>query len=152
MRRPLTLFAATALGVAGIAVASHHEMPKGFREWTQVKSMVITDAAHGLYGFHNVYANAKALPALKAGKTYASGSAFAVSFYEVKQDGAMITQGKKIQDVLMTKDAGAKETGQWRFAAFDAEGKPKAIEQAKCFDCHVKGAKDSDFVFSKWVE
>ena len=51
-------FAASAL-TAGEKTAA---LPKDFRAWTHTKSMVIPDKSHGLYGFHNIYANKAALP------------------------------------------------------------------------------------------
>ncbi|MCK7512932.1 MAG: cytochrome P460 family protein [Desulfobacterales bacterium] len=51
--------------------------PEGYRDWTHVKSMVIQQG-HPLYesfgGIHHIYANDKALKAMKAGKSFAKGS------------------------------------------------------------------------------
>ena len=52
------LGAVAALALTALQVAAmHHERPAGYRSWTHVKSMVITDKSHGLYGFHNTYGN-----------------------------------------------------------------------------------------------
>jgi Cytochrome P460 len=138
---------------AGLALATSPERPPGYREWTHVKSMVITDKQHGLYGFHHVYANSKALPALKQGTAYPEGAGLVVTFYEVETDGGTISQGRKLKEVFMRRDATAKATGGWVYSAFGADGAPREIDAAKaCHACHVAGAKDREFVFSRWVD
>jgi hypothetical protein len=150
--RRIALAAALAL-TATVAVAAALPRPAEFRAWTHVKSMVITDKAHGLYGFHNVYADPAAAKALKAGAAYPEGAQFAVSFYDVTTDGAMLSQGAKRMDTFMRKDASAKGTGGWTFAASGPDGKPLALDVVKgCYECHAGGAKGSDLVFSKWTE
>lgn len=154
LRRVLVASAAVAVALVAFQVlAMHHEMPKGYRTWAHVKSMVITDKGHGLYGFHNVYANPAALEAMRSGKAYPAGAEFVVSFYEVNAEGPMIHQGKKTMDAYMKKDAGAKQTGGWWFNAFGPDGKPLAIDVVKgCYECHAGGAKETDLVFSKFIE
>lgn len=152
---------ASAIGLAGICLAvttgvagmKGSSLPKDFRSWTHTKSMVIPDKSHGLYGFHNIYANDKALPTLKKGGTYKEGSAFVVSFYDVVADGGATVQGKKLQDVLMIKDKGATKTGGWRYSAFGADGKALDIDPVKaCYECHEQGAKKADYIFSKYID
>jgi hypothetical protein len=152
-RRALLAVAVAAVALVAVQVsAMHHEVPKGYRAWTHVKSMVITDKGHGLYGFHNTYGNQAAIDGLKSGK-YAQGAEFMVSFYEVSAEGAMISQGKKIMDAYMKKDAAAKQTGGWWFNAFGPDAKPLGVDVVKgCYECHAGGAKESDLVFSKFIE
>jgi hypothetical protein len=152
MSRSRLVAAFSALVVASAAVAA---LPRSaeFRGWTHVKSLVITDRNHALYGFHNVYADPAALKALRAGAAYPQGAQFAVSFYEVTTDGPMLGEGKKLMDTFMKKDAAARATGGWTFAASGPDGKPLAIDVAKaCYECHATGAKGADLVFSKYVE
>jgi cytochrome P460 len=145
--------AAAVLSVAAASLALAAANRTDFRAWTHVKSMVITDKSHGLYGFHNVYADPAALKALRSGAAYAEGAQLAVSFYEVTADGAMLSQGKKLMDTFMRKDAAAKSTGGWTFEASGPDGKPLAIDVAKaCYECHAAGAKATGLVFSKYVE
>jgi hypothetical protein len=151
--RPNRLAIAAVLALAAGAAAAALPTSAEFRGWTHVKSMVITDKSHGLYGFHNVYADPAALKALKAGASYPDGSRFAVSFYEVAAEGAMLSQGKKLMDTFMRKDAAAKATGGWTFEALGPDGKPLAIDAVKaCYECHATGAKASGLVFSKYVD
>jgi len=157
MRKMLTAVTCSlvlGLTTAGGALASEKgiKLPKDFREWTHTKSMVIPDKGHGLYGFHSIYANEKALKTLKAGGTYKDEAAFVVSFYEVVDKDGMVTQGKKLMDVLMEKDRSAEKTGGWVWAAFDADGKAKAIDPVKdCYECHTPVA-DRDYVFHSYIE
>lgn len=150
------LIAAAALAVALVAfqvLAMHHELPKGYRTWGHVKSMVITDKSHALYGFHNTYANPAALAALRSGKAFPKGSEFVTSFYEVGAEGAMLSQGKKIMDAYMKKDEAATRTGGWWFNAFGPDGKALGLDVVKgCYECHAGGAKGTDLVFSKFVD
>jgi hypothetical protein len=147
------LAALAAVLVSVQAVAGHHELPKGYRTWAHVKSMVITDRNDGLYGFHNVYANPKAAGALRSGKAFPQGSEFVVSFYEVKGAGPTIEQGPKTMDAYMKKDAAAKETGGWWFGAFGPDGKPLGVDVVKgCYECHASGAKETDLVFSRFID
>ena len=156
-RLPLFL-AAVAVCLAAVATTLPAEekavaLPKDFRSWTHTKSMVIPDKSHGLYGFHNIYANDAALAALKAGGTYPEGSAFVASFYDVVVDVGMTTQGKKLMDVYMKKDPSAAKTGGWVYAAFGPDGTAKAIDPVKdCHDCHAVGAKGTHFVFHKYID
>lgn len=147
------VLALLALGTAAYAGEKTAGPPKGFRSWTHVKSMVIPDKSHGLYGFHNVYVNGTALPALKAGGQYKDGAAFVASFYEVEVKDGMTMQGAKKMDTVMIKDRKASATGGWSYAAYGPDGKSLGVDPVKaCFECHAQGAKDSDFVFSKWIE
>ncbi|HEX9191976.1 MAG TPA: cytochrome P460 family protein [Candidatus Deferrimicrobiaceae bacterium] len=152
----LCLLAAVVLAAAASTLLAGEKtaaLPKDFRSWTHTKSMVIPDKSHGLYGFHTIYANDAALPALKAGGRFPEGAAIVASFYDVVVDGGMTTQGKKRMDVYMEKDKSAGKTGGWVFAAFGPDGKAKVIDPVKdCYQCHVDGAKGTDFVFHKYID
>ncbi len=114
--------------------------------------MVIVDRSNGLYGIHNVYANDIALPTLKGGGTYREGAAFAVSFHELETKDGGTAPGKKIKVGFMRKDGKAAKTDGWIYAAVGPDGLPKEIDPVKaCFECHKK-AKDSDFIFSKYID
>ena len=145
--------AAAAPAGAAAAAATPATLPADFRTWTHTKSMVIPDKKHGLYGFHNIYANDTALATVKKGTgVYAQGSTFVVSFYDVVDEGGTSNQGAKIMDAMMMKSAKEKATGGWLYAAFDGAGKQKPVNAAKdCHACHAQGAKKTDFVFSKYI-
>lgn len=150
----LPLAVVGALLSAGLCLAAEFApLPKGFRSWTHTKSMVIPDKSHGLYGFHNIYANSKALGPLKSGGTYPEGASFVVSFYEVKTEGGASNQGAKIMDAVMVKTPKAKSTGGWAYGVYDPMGKKKGMDVAKgCYECHHAQAKASDYVFEKYID
>jgi len=154
--RVRTVFGIGLAVLLGAAVAPASEKMVGhaadFRSWTHTKSMVIVDRSNGLYGMHNVYANNIALPTLKEGGAYKDGAEFAVSFHELETKDGGTTQGKKIKVGFMRKDEKAAKTDGWIYSALGPDGLPKEIDPVKaCFDCHKK-AKDSDFIFSKYVD
>lgn len=144
---------AVLLGAAVVPAAEKAAGPAAdFRSWTHTKSMVIVDRSNGLYGMHNVYANDIALATLKGGGSYKEGAEFAVSFHELETKDGGMTQGKKIKVGFMRKDAKAAGTDGWIYSALGPDGSPKEIDPVKaCFECHKK-AKDSDFIFSKYID
>ncbi len=126
-------------------------LPKGYRGWTHVRSMVVTDPEEGMYGFHNVYANPAALKGLEAGgKRYADGATFVVSIFEVKQEKGLVVAGEKQRDVIQVKDRKSKATGGWRFGSFAPAGKPIGIDPASCAACHAQAAA-TDMVFTRYT-
>jgi hypothetical protein len=150
---------AAVLAVAALAGAAHAkdpapvQLPRDFRGWTHVRSMVVTDADEGMYGFHNVYANPAALKVLRSDRTpvvYPDGATFVVSIFEVKQEKGLVVAGPKQRDVVQVKDAKAKETGGWRYGSFDPAGKPIRVDAGSCAACHAQAAT-TDMVFTKYV-
>jgi Cytochrome P460 len=129
-------------------------LPKNFRTWTHVRSMVVTDPDAGMLGFHNVYANELAMTVLRSkgkGAAYPDGAQFVVSIFEVKEEKGTILAGPKQRDVVQLKDRKAVATGGWRFASFDASGKLIAKDTASCHACH-RQASDGDSVFTQLAE
>lgn len=128
------------------------DLPRRFRDWTHVRSMVVTDGEHGMYGFHDVYANPAALAVLRGAgpRRYPDGAIFVVSIYEVVTKDGMTVAGPKRRDVLQVKDGRAAATGGWRFAAFDPAGKRIAIDGATCYGCHAS-ARETDAVFAAFT-
>ncbi len=140
------LFSTVALAGAELAY------PADWRSWQHVKSMVIPDKSHGLYGFHQVYVLPSALAAYKAGSGYADGASLAVPFYEVREAGGAVSQGPLLKVLLMKRERRAVETGGWTFAAFDPSGKRLELDaKTACFTCH-QPRKDRAFVFSEWAD
>jgi hypothetical protein len=144
---------AAVLGASVVPASGKMEGPAGdYRSWTHTKSMIIIDRGNGLYGIHNIYANNIALPTLKEGGVYKEGAEFACSFHELETKDGGTAQGKKIKVGLMKKDGGAKKTDGWIYSALGPDGTPKEIDPVKaCFECHKK-AKDTDYVFSRFID
>jgi hypothetical protein len=142
-----------AVSVAWLASASEPAgppLPKGFRSWKHVRSIAVTDPEHPMYGFHDGYANEAAARGLRATPPrYEDGATFVVSIFEISEQKGITAGGAKRRDVVQVKDRRAKDTGGWRFAAFDAAGKPIAVDQAACFSCHA-AATATDHVLTSF--
>ena len=133
--------------------ADKASLPKGYEKWEKSKQKIVNDKKSLFYGIHYIYADKKALPAYKAGGKYPEGSRFVVDYYNIREEGGKPTLGKKNMVVLMKKDKKYKDTGGWLFAGFTPEGKPSAVDPVKnCYECHLKEAKDTDLVISKYAD
>jgi cytochrome P460 len=149
----LILAALVLAGSTPALAADKVVLPKGYEKWEKSKQKMVTDKNSLFYGSHYIYVDKKAMPAYKAGKGYPEGSRFVVVFYNIKDEGGKMVEGKKNMIVLMQKDKKQKETGGWLFAGFSPDGKPSGVDPVKnCFECHLKEAKDREFVFSKYSD
>lgn len=152
MKRSVSFAAVAAVVVSCLAFAGGGlSYPADWRSWQHVKSMVIPDKAHGLYGFHHVYVHPKALAAYQKGKGYSEGATLVVPFYEVVDGGGAVSQGALLKVAVMKRDKTATDTGGWRYGAFDPAGKPLELDaKTGCHTCH-EAKKDREFVFSEWT-
>ena len=129
-------------------------LPKDYRSWTHVRSMVVTDPEHGMYGFQDVYANKLALETFRArtpGKPFRDGAVIVASIHDVDSKEGMVKAGPKLRTAVRVKDHTATSTGGWRFAVYDRKGEAVSIDPAQCMGCHAQ-AKDTDFVFARFTE
>jgi len=127
-------------------------LPPGYRGWKHVRSIAVSDPDHAMYGFHDGYANEAALRGLSARPVrFQEGATFVVSIYDIAKEDGVTTAGATRRTVVQVKDRSATATGGWRFASFDASGKPVQIDAASCFSCHAT-AKETDFVFTAFRE
>lgn len=131
------------------------DYPEGYRLWAHVKSMVIQEG-HPLYesfgGIHHVYANAKALEAMKTGKPYPDGSVLVFDLLEAKSENNAIVEGPRKVLGLMQKDSRKfAETGGWGFEGFKGDTRERVVQDAKtaCYSCHTS-QKENDYVFSTY--
>ena len=148
----LTALAFVAAAVPALA-AGGVSLPKGFEKWEKSKEKVVNDKKSLFYGIHYTYVDKKAWPAFKVGGEYPEGSRFVVVFYNIKDEGGKPAKGKKNMIVLMEKNRKYQETGGWLFAGFNPDGKPSGVDPVKnCFECHLKEAKASDFVISRYAD
>jgi len=148
----LALAAVLATTVAASA-AEKASLPKGYQKWEKSKARVITDKKSLFYGIHYIYVDKKAMKSYKTGGVYPEGSRFVVENFNIKNEGGNPVQGKKSMIVLMKKDKKQQATGGWQFAGFSPDGKLSGLDPERdCFSCHLKDAKDSDYVISKYAE
>jgi cytochrome P460 len=149
----LILTAWTVVMAASVAgAATKPTLPKGYEKWEKSTEKVVTDKNSPFYGIHYIYVDAKAMKGYKAGGSYAEGGRMVIEFFDIKDVGGKSTKGKKNMVVLMQKDKRQKQTGGWLFAGFTAEGKfNETLDPVKnCYECHLKEAKDRDFVISRF--
>jgi len=143
----LSLLAAATVVLAAGAVT----LPKGYEKWARSRQQVVDDKKSLFYGIHYTYVDKKAMKAYKSGGPYPEGSRFVVVQYGIRHEGGKPVQGKKSMIVLMQKDKRQTATGGWLFAGFTPEGKPSGVDPVKnCYECHLKEAKDRDFVISRY--
>lgn len=131
------------------------EYPEGYRNWTHVKSMVIQEG-HPLYdafgGIHHIYANDKALKALKEGKSFPDGAVIIFDLLEAKEENHAIVEGaRKVVGVMQKDSKRFAATGGWGFEGFKGDTKERVVKDAQndCFSCHM-AKKDKDYVFSSY--
>jgi hypothetical protein len=145
---------ATEVSAADPAPVSY---PKGYREWTHVKSMVI-QPGHSLYdafgGVHHLYANKKAFAGYRAGGKFADGSVIVFDLLEAKSADNLVQEGARKVVGVMVKDARRyKDTGGWGYEGFKGDSATERVVGANaataCYQCHT-ARKDNDFVFSSW--
>ena len=132
--------------------------PTGYRDWTHVKSMVVLEG-HVHYdafgGVHHVYANDKALVALKERQPFPKGAVLVFDLLQERmQDGAIVEDARKVTGV-MEKDPGRfPDTEGWGFEDF-ARGDPLRGSvtdmRTQCLACH-ETQRASDFVYSRYRE
>lgn len=129
--------------------------PSGYRDWHHVKSMVI-QSGHPLYdavgGVHHVYANDKALEALRSAKAFADGAVLIFDLLEASAEASAISEGPRKFVGVMAKDSKKHAaTGGWGFEGFRGDTQEPSVTDVKtqCFDCH-QTRKSADYVFSQY--
>jgi hypothetical protein len=96
--------------------------PEGYRKWAHVKSMVVMKG-HTHYdafgGIHHVYANDKALAALKSGESFPKGAVLVFDLLEEGTENGAIVEGSRKVIGVMEKDPDRfGETAGWGFEDF----------------------------------
>lgn len=155
MKKSLQVLALALAAGALFSLTVHADMkdgmvlPKDWKSYKHIGSLIITDKAHALFGIHHFYINEKGLSAFKKGEKYPDGTIIVDAVYEIKEDGAILNEGKRAFFPVMKKNSKMKDTGGWEWAAFAADGKRLEKDPKKdCLSCH-DSVKDSDYVFSK---
>lgn len=151
----ILLLVATQAAAAAEGGKARVKYPEGYRDWTHVKSMVIQEG-HPLHeafgGVHHVYANDKALRALRQGKgEYPKGAVFVFDLLEAKSDGNAVVEGPRKVLGVMERDATRfAATGGWGFEGFKGDSRERAVTDMRaCFDCHAP-QKARGYVFSEF--
>ncbi|MGE0174841.1 MAG: cytochrome P460 family protein [Oligoflexales bacterium] len=138
--------------------ASPVPFPKGYRDWTHVKSMVIFDNKHPLFdafgGIHHIYADNKALKAIRDNKPFENGATIVFDLLEAKDSGGTYTEGKrKFLGVMVWDSKKYAATQNWGWQVFPGGSqKPslaKLSDQKACATCHLE-VKAKHFVFTEY--
>lgn len=149
-----TLCTALAAGTALAADPPPVPYPKGYRDWTHVKSMVI-QAGHPLYesfgGIHHLYANKPALAGYAKGR-FPDGAVIVFDLLEARTaDNAVQEGARKVVGVMVKDSRRYAATGGWGYEGFKGDSRTeRAVGKnaaSACHACHT-AQKDKDFVFS----
>jgi hypothetical protein len=117
--------------------------PEDYRTWVRVKSMVILEGHQhfeAFGGFHHVYANAKALTALKHGGPFAKGSILVFDLREAITKDHAISEGSRQVLGVMEKDPDRFPlTAGWGFEDFKVSGGTylRAVTEMRTSACPV---------------
>jgi len=131
-------------------------MPREFRSWYLVNSMLVTKEPNkfGLItGNHLIYINPIGLGRLKRGgsSAYPDGTMFVDDVREFSlDDGAYMERGRTAVPVMVKDSKKYAATGGWGFQAWVGGDPAKAIvtdAPKQCFGCH-RSQEANDFVFS----
>jgi hypothetical protein len=104
-------------------------------------------------GIHHVYANQKALAALKDGKPFAKGAVLVFDLMEERIDNGSITEGpRKVLGVMLKDPDRFPDTEGWGFEDFkkgDARQRSVTDIRQQCLSCH-ESQRASDYVYSTY--
>lgn len=136
------------------------QIPKDYRQWTHVKSMLIHGTEHPLHGsfggLHHVYANPQAAAFLRnpaRSGPFPDGSTLVFDLLEARDERGAWVEGSRRELAVMVKDAARyPSTGGWGFQAFAAGDPTRPVVKdaaEQCFGCHQPQSQ-SDYVFSTW--
>ena len=147
------------LGAQTDKAASYPEVPypKGWRDWTHVKSNLIGPKST-LYptigGYQHVYANEKGMEGYRTGK-FPEGSILIYDFLESREteSGSTVEGPRRFTSVMVKDTKRYAATGGWGYEEFRGDSETDRMIAAdaptKCYACHT-GQKDNDYVFSKY--
>jgi hypothetical protein len=131
--------------------------PKGYRDWTHVKSNLIGPKST-LYktigGYQHIYANAKGMEGYRTGR-FPEGSILIYDFLEGREleNGSTVEGPRRFTSVMVKDTKRYAATGGWGYEEFRGDSETDRMIAAdaptKCYACHTQ-QKENDFVFSKY--
>ncbi len=123
-------------------------MPTDYRSWPVFLAGIEKPTGH----IRDIYINPTGAAANK-GDAFANGTVSVMEIYKAEKTGDKMTK-KALEKVFVmykgnnwgsTAPEGLK-TGDWVYAAFEANGQPAKVDYATCRGCHLPLAKD-DYIF-----
>ena len=131
------------------------DYPLKYRNWHHTKTSLI-DEKHPLFevfgGIHHIYANEKALRAIRSDSEYADGSVFVFDLLVSVAINGGISEGKRRRlDVMEKNGTKFASTGGWGFESFKGSTEQRIDQNVieKCYSCH-ESQVDKDYVFSDY--
>jgi len=130
--------------------------PDGYIGWERVKSMVIQEGHEHFQafgGFHHVYANERAVAALKEREPFPKGAVLVFELFEALTDRHAVSEGQRLVIGVMEKDAERfVDTEGWGFEDFkEADPQQPSVTdmRAQCLSCHST-QKANDYVYTMY--
>ncbi len=158
----MLLLALAAAGAPALGVAGGRRgmdavpYPRGYREWTHVKSMVVLPSSPFFEtggGMHHIYANAAAMSGFSSGR-FPNGSVFVFDLLDAAENAGTISGAKRQRlDVMIKDSARFAASGGWGFERFlGNDTTPSLTEEHRtlCVSCHDQRA-EHDRVFSTFA-
>jgi hypothetical protein len=117
---------------------------------------MVVQEGHLLYpqfgGIHHIYANPKALAALRAGQPFPDGSVLVLDVLEARAEARAILEGARRKVLVMEKDKERfARMGGWGYEAFSGDSREGTVRDggAACRDCH-RARRSHDYVLHDW--
>lgn len=135
--------------------------PSGYRDWTHVKSVLVSEQhplSERFGGMHHVYANALALRAMKDQAPYPDGAVLVFDLLAAEAfDGGIATGQRRRIDVMQRGSQQFAATDGWGYASFKGSSDERVVQDPaeSCHACHVSGSggqKTVNGVFSTYLE
>lgn len=142
---PLVLFGGVVAWQS--STSSPVEYPEGYRNWTHVKSAVISPTHQNFAntgGFQHIYANAEAMAGYRT-RAFPQGAIIVFDWLEMKDNNGAFAEGPRRQvDVMVRDTLRFGSTGGWGFQRFVKDTKTEAAAPTpqQCFACHDNLKKD----------
>jgi Cytochrome P460 len=154
--RTLAFVIATTFINAALAAEPAVPYPKGYRDWTHVKSMVI-NPGHPLHeafgGIHHLYANDIAMRGYRSGR-FADGAVIVFDLLDANSIDNTVQEGaRKVVGVMRRDSRRHAATGGWGYEGFKGDSTSERAVGANaataCHACH-EAQKDKGYVFSAY--
>ena len=119
--------------------------PVGYRDWTHVKSSLLTEESpffDKFGGIHHIYANDRALRAMKDGTPYPDDAVLVFDLLSFERiEGGYISGERRRIDVMQRGQQSFAQTDGWGYASFKGSGNKRVTQDVieACHGCHLNG-------------
>jgi hypothetical protein len=136
------VFACASIGQRDITAPRY---PAGYRDWTHVKSSLLTKESpffDKFGGIHHIYANDRALRAMKNGTPYPDDAVLVFDLLSAERiEGGYISGERRRIDVMQRGQQSFAQTNGWGYASFKGSGEEQVTQNVMeaCHGCHLNG-------------